>query len=148
MPENEGSRPQKRTKMPILCSGMVAANLAAPTGAQHCPPRALRGAFGSSTPGNRLPQPTTQPVAVHAAGNSTVHTPVELPQKATAVCCRRHTCRHATCRQDLPAGILPCIPPTNLPPCATARELPPVRLPAGAYYLALGPAPSGRVIRM
>ena len=53
MPENEGSRPQKRTKMLILCSGMVAASLAAHTGAQHCPPRALRGASGSSAPGNR-----------------------------------------------------------------------------------------------
>ena len=73
MPENGGSEAQKRTKMPILCSGMVAASSAAL-------PRALRGASGSRTPGNRLPQPTTQP----AAGHTTVHTAEELPQKATA----------------------------------------------------------------
>ena len=93
MPENEGSRPQKRTKMPILCSGMVAASPAAPTGAQHYPPRALRGASGSSTPGNKLPQPTTQPVAKTylpcirpcippdnlPAAHTTVHTAVALP---------------------------------------------------------------------
>ena len=94
-PENEGSRPQMRTKMPILCLGMVAASSAAL-------PRALRGASGSSAPGNRLPQPTTQPAAVHAAGN-----------------CPRATYRRGTTaksyRRVLPPGILPCIPPGNLP---------------------------------
>ena len=53
-----------------------------------------------------------------------------------------------TCRPTYP----PCIPPRNyrkkLPSCATAEELPPCNLPAGAYYRAMGPAPSGRVIRM
>ena len=111
--------------MPFLCSGMVAASSAAL-------PRALRGASGSSTPGNRLPQPTTQPAVVHAPGQPTRwHTTVskqpgyllplippwryrwgttaksyrrgataeELPQKATAVCYRRHAYRR---------GILPC----------------------------------------
>ena len=38
------------------------------------------------------------PVAVHAAGNSTVHTAEELPQKTTAVCYRR----------AYHQGILPC----------------------------------------
>ena len=106
MPENEGSRPQKRTKMPILCSGMVAASPAAPTGTQHCPPQTLRSASGSSTPGNRLPQPTTQPVAVHAA----------------------ETYRRAYCRNLLPR-------PTcrsyyrAYRSSATAEELPPCMLP-------------------
>ena len=108
MPENEGSRPQKRTKMPILCSGMVAASPAAPTGAQHYPPRALRGASGSSTPGNKLPQPTTQPAAKTylplilpcipldnlPAAHTTVHTAVALPLRNYPRACRR--------------GILPC----------------------------------------
>ena len=94
---------------------MVAASLAAPIGAQHHPPRALRGASGSSAPGNRLPQPTTQPAVVHAtAGNCPVHAagncpratyrrvlpPARLPlgQPTCRACC------HATCRQDLPAA--------------------------------------------
>ena len=71
----------------------------------------------------------------------------ELPQKATAVCFRRHTCRHATCRQDLPAGHTTVHTPANPPP----RNLPPCILPQPArraYYRAMGPAPSGRVIRM
>ena len=38
--------------------------------------------------------------------------------------------------------------PANLPAVHTAEELPPGNLPAGAYYRAMGPAPSGRVIRM
>ena len=93
-PENEGSRPQKRTKMPILCSGMVAASPAAPTGTQHCPPQTLRSASGSSTPGNRLPQPTTQPTAVALPpGNyrkklppcaTSRHTTVHTPGQPTA----------------------------------------------------------------
>ena len=150
MPENEGSRPQKRTKMPILCLGMVAASSAAL-------PRALRGASGSSAPGNRLPQPTTQPAVVHAtAGNCPVHAagncpratyrrvlpparlpPGNLPPRPTCRSYYRAYRRGTTAksyRRVLPPGILPCIPPDNLP--------------AGAYYLALGPAPSGRVIRM
>ena len=92
-PENKGFRPQKRTKMPILCSGMVAASPTAPTEAQQRPPELSVCRW-------------------------------ELPP-----------CNLPPC---IPPGILPCIPPANLPPCATA----------GAYYLALGPAPSGRVIRM
>ena len=90
--------------------------------AQHYLPRALRGASGSSAPGNRLPQPTTQPAAVHAAGN----------------------CPRATYRRGATAGtptprtsylplILPCIPPRRyrkkLPSCATAEELPPCMSP-------------------
>ena len=43
-------------------------------------------------------------------------------------------------------GTAPCIPPRNyrkkLPPCATAVHT------TRAYYRAMGPAPSGRVIRM
>ena len=99
--ENEGFEWQKRTKMPILCSGMVAASLAAPIGAQHYPPRALRGASGSSAPGNRLPQPTTQPAPVHTAGTPAAGEPAAKTY-------------------------LPLIPPWNyrkkLPPCATARH--------------------------
>ena len=62
-----------------------------------------------------------------------------------------------TCRQDLPAAhttvhTAVALPPRRyrkkLPSCATAEELPPCNLPAGAYYRAMGPAPSGRVIRM
>ena len=111
------------TKMPILCSGMIAASLAAPTGAQHCPPRALRGASGSSAPGNRLPQPTTQPAAVHAAGNCppcnlppwryrrhaypsdilpAAHTTVHTPGQPT---CRSY--RRPYPRTTYPPGILP-----------------------------------------
>ena len=132
--ENEGFEGQKRTKMPILCSGMVAASPAAL-------PRALRRASGSSTPGNTSPQPTTQPAVVHAPGQPT---------------------RWHTTVSKQPGYLLPLIPPwryrwgttaksyrrsataEELPPC----NLPPDNLPAGAYYLALGPAPSGRVIRM
>ena len=171
--ENEGFEGQKRTKTPILCSGMVAASSAAL-------PRALRGASGSSAPGNRLPQPTTQPAAVHAAGN--------CPVQPTAVCYRRHACRRGTCCQDLPAAHttvqtaeeLPqkatavALPPWNyrkkLPPCATAGHTTvhtpgqPARrayyraYPRATYlpgillrdesYRAMGLAPSGRVIRM
>ena len=54
--ENEGFEWQKRTKTSILCSGMVAASPAAPTGA------------------HRL-----------QLGTAAVHTAEELPQKATAV---------------------------------------------------------------
>ena len=100
------------TKMPILCSGMVAASLAAPIGAQHYPPRALRGASGSSAPGNKLPQPTTQPAAVHAAGNcprATYRrgaTAEELPQKsyrrAYRRVCYRNLPPRPTCRGILP----------------------------------------------
>ena len=87
MPENGGSERQKRTKIPFLCSGMVAASPIAPTGA------------------HRLQLGTA---AVHAAGNSTVHTAGELPQKATA--------------EELP----PCnLPPANLPAAHTAVALPP-----------------------
>ena len=56
---------------------------------------------------------------------------------------------------NLLPGILPCIPLGNyrkkLPPCATAGHTTvhtPGQPPHRAYYLALGPAPSGRVIRM
>ena len=117
MPENEGSRPQKRTKIPFLCSGMVAASLAAPTGAQHYPPRALRGASGSSAPGNRLPQPTTQPAAktylplilpcilpqsaaVHTTGNYRK----KLPPCATA----STPIATRPAAKTYPPGILPC----------------------------------------
>ena len=44
---------------------------------------------------------------------------------------------------NLPPGILPCIPPWRYRQVTTAKYL-----PAGAYYRAMGPAPSGRVIRM
>ena len=111
MPENDGSRPQKRTKMPILCSGMVAASPAAPTGAQHYPPRALRGASGSSAPGNRLPQPTTQPAVVHAtAGN-----------------CPVHAAGHTTVSKQ-PGYLLPLIPPWRYRRGATAKKLTPAHL--------------------
>ena len=86
------------------------------------------------------------------------------------------TCRRACCRElppcnlppwryrrhAYPSDILPAahttvhtavaLPPRRyrkkLPSCATAEELPPCNLPAGAYYRTMGPAPSGRVIRM
>ena len=96
--ENEGFEGQKRTKMPILCSGMVAASLAAPIGAQHYPPRALRGASGSSAPGNRLPQPTTQPAAVH------------------------------TTVSKQPGYLLPLMPPWRYSRGTTAKKLPPAHL--------------------
>ena len=171
--------------MPILCSGMVAASLAAPIGAQHYPPRALRGASGSSAPGNRLPQPTTQLASVHAAGNCPPCNllpcipPWRYRRGTTAKSYRRvlpparlplgqPTCR-ACCRNlppDLPAGHTTHGQPT----CgsyyrayrrgATAEALPQKTTAvcyrrgtaavhaAGAYYLALDPAPSGRVILM
>ena len=136
-----GFQTPKSTKTPILCSGMIAASLAAPTGAQHCPPRALRGASGSSAPGNRLPQPTTQPAAVHAAGN----------------------CPRATYRRGATAGtptprtsylplILPCIPPWRYRRGATAknyrRVLPPrnyrrATCPPGHTTLLWVPRPAG-----
>ena len=134
--------------MPILCSGMIAASLAAPTGAQHCPPRALRGASGSSAPGNRLPQPTTQPVAKTylpcirpcippdnlPAAHTTVHAAVALPprnyRKKLPPCATAGTPTPRTtylpCMLPQPAAktylplILPCIPPDNLPAAHTA----------------------------
>ena len=120
MPENGGSEGQKRTKMPILCSGMVAASPAAPTGAQHYLPRALRGASGSSAPGNRLPQPTTQPAAK-------TYLPGILP------CIPRPTHRHATCRRACcreqhrayRRGATAKNYRRVLPPKATASALPP-----------------------
>ena len=75
--------------------------------------------------------------------------------------CHVHAAVHTTVSKQ-PGYLLPLIPPwryrwgttaksyrrsataEELPPC----NLPPDNLPAGAYYLALGPAPSGRVIRM
>ena len=90
----------------------------------------------------------------------------ELPQKATAVCFRRHACRHAT--------YLPCMLPGTAPVKPTYRSyyrayrrgttaksyrrayyrayprstyLPGI-LPRDESYRAMGPAPSGRVIRM
>ena len=128
-------RRQKRTKIPFLCSGMVAGSSAAL-------PRALRGASGSSTPGNRLPQPTTQPAVVHAPGQPTRwHTTVSkqpgylLPlippwrySRGTAAnSYRRHACRRACCR--------------NLPPCMlpqpAAKTYLPGTLPAAKTYLPL-----------
>ena len=105
------------TKKPILCSGMVAASPAAPTGAQHCPSQTLRSASGSSTPGNRLPQPTTQPAVVHAPGQPT---------------------RWHTTVSKQPGYLLPLIPPwryrwgttaKSYRRSATAEELPPCTLP-------------------
>ena len=143
-PENEGSEGQKRTKMPILCSGMIAASPAAPTGAQHYPPRALRGASGSRTPGNRLPQPTTQPAVVHAPGQPTRwHTTVSKQPGYLLPLIPPLRYRQELLPGNLLPGILPCIPPTNLPPCATARELPPVRLPPGHTTLLWVPRPAG-----
>ena len=84
--------------------------------AQHYPPRALRGAFGSSALGNRLPQPTpVQP----SAGHTTVSKqPRNLPP----------------CM--LP-GTAPCIPPWNyrkkLLPCAAAGT-PVATQPAAKTY--------------
>ena len=104
--ENEGFEGQKRTKMQILCSGMVAASSAAL-------PRALRGASGSSAPGNRLPQPTTQPAAVHATGNY---------PRAT---CPVHAAWHTTVSKQpryLQPLILPCIPPWRCRRGATAKN--------------------------
>ena len=112
-------------------------------------PRALRGASGSRTPGNRLPQPTTQPAVVHAPGQPTRwHTTVSKQPGYLLPLIPPLRYRQELLPGNLLPGILPCIPPTNLPPCATAEELPPCNLTAGAYYRAMGPAPSGRVIRM
>ena len=83
--------------------------------------------------------------------------------------CPVHAAGHTTVSKQ-PGYLLPLIPPwryrrgataKKLPPCATAGTPVAVQpaavyatetyrqdLPAGAYYLALGPAPSGRVIRM
>ena len=116
--------------------------------AQHYLPRALRGASGSSAPGNRLPQPTTQPAPCMPPGTA--------PGQPT----RRHTTvskqpgyllplippwryRQELSPGNLSPGILPCIPPTNLPPCATAGELLPVRLPAAHTTLLWVPRPAG-----
>ena len=134
--------------MPILCSGMVAASPAAPTGAQHCPPQTLRGASGSHTPGNRLPQPTTQPAAktylplilpcmppwryrrgTTAKSYRRVLPPARLPlgQPTRRACCRnllpRPTCRsyyRAYPRTTYLPLIPPCIPPWNY-----RKKLPP-----------------------
>ena len=100
--------------------------------------------------------------AVHAAATCrqdlpTAHTAGELPQKPTAVCYRRHACRRGTCCQDLPAAhttvhTAVALPPRRyrkkLPPCAVAGTHTPGKPTRLAYYLTLGPAPSGRVIRM
>ena len=113
MPENEGSRPQKRTKMPILCSGMVAASQAWCIW-QQCARQKIAATYHATCP-------------VHAAGHTTVSKqpgyllplipPRSYRKKATAVCYRRHTCRRTTCRRvcyrNLPPrptrpGILPC----------------------------------------
>ena len=132
--ENEGFEGQKRTKMPILCSGMVAASLAAPIGAQHYPPRALRGASGSSTPGNRLPQPTTQPAVVHATAEEL--SPCMLPQPAA--------------KTYLPL-ILPRIPPWLYRRGATAknyrRVLPPRNYPRATYPPGILPCSGSRAQR-
>ena len=124
-PENEGSEGQKRTKMPILCSGMIAASPAAPTGAQHYPPRALRGASGSSAPGNRLPQPTTQPAAVHTTVSKQ---PRNLLPRPTCRSYRRAYRRGATAEA--------------LPQKATAEELPPCMSP-GHTTVRWVPRPAG-----
>ena len=146
--------------------------------AQHCPPRALRGASGSSAPGNRLPQPTTQPAAK-------TYLPLILPcmppwryrRGTTAKSYRRvlpparlplgqPTCR-ACCRNlppDLPAGHTTHGQPTcrsyyRAYRCGTTATsyrrvtyprptYPPGLLPRDGSYRAMGPAPSGRVIRM
>ena len=102
-----------------------------------------------------------------------MHTAVELPQKATAVCYRRHAYPSdnlpavhaaATCCQDLPAAHTTVHTPGH-PTCRSyyrayrcsataghtavyATETYRQDLPTGAYYRAMGPAPSGRVIRM
>ena len=87
--------------------------------------------------------PGTAPRATYCRAYRRGATAEELPQKATAVCYRRHAYPSdnlpavhaaATCRQDLPA--------------AHTTVHTPGQPTAGAYYLALGPAPSGRVIRM
>ena len=100
--------------MPILCSGMVAASPAAL-------PQALRGASGSSAPGNRLPQPTTQPAPVHTAGTPTPRTtylPCMLPQPAAK-----------TYLPLIPPCIPPCIPPWRYRRGATAKNYRRVLLP-------------------
>ena len=100
--------------------------------AQHCPPRALRGASGSRTPGNRLPQPTTQPAVVHAPGQPTRwHTTVSKQPGYLLPLIPPLRYRQELLPGNLLPGILPCIPLGNyrkkLPPC----NLPPTNLPTG-----------------
>ena len=99
---------------------MIAASLAAPTGAQHCPPRALRGASGSSAPGNRLPQPTTQPAPCMPPGTA--------PVQPTAVALQPRNYRKKLPPARLSPGILPAgyttvsKQPRNLLPRPTCRS--------------------------
>ena len=133
MPENGGSEAQKRTKIPFLCLGMVAASSAAL-------PRALRGASGSSALGNRLPQPTTQPAAVALPPRNYRK---KLPPCATAGTPTSRT-TYLPCMLPQPAAktylplILPCIPPDNLPAAHTTVQTA-VKLPQKATAVALPP---------
>ena len=104
--------------------------------------------------------PRNLPSCMPPPGTAPCMSPGTAPVQPTAVCYRRHACRRGTCCQDLPAAhttvhTAVALPPRRyrkkLPSCATAEELPPRnyrRACRRAYYLALEPAPSGRVIRM
>ena len=134
------------TKTPILCSGMVAASSAAL-------PRALRGASGSSAPGNRLPQPTTQPAVVHAPGQPTRwHTTVSKQPGYLLPLIPPLRYRQELLPGNLLPGILPCIPPWRYRRGATAknyrRVLPPrnyrrATYPPGHTTLLWVPRPAG-----
>ena len=77
-------------------------------------PRALRGASGSSTPGNRLPQPTTQPAVVHAPGQPTRwHTTVSKQPGYLLRLIPPWRYRQELLPGNLLPLILPCIPPRN-----------------------------------
>ena len=142
-PENEGSGGQKRTKTSILCSKCPKMRVPDPKSAQK-----WRFCARGWLP--RAQQRCHEPCGVHLAA-----------------------VRQATDCRNLPRNLPPCIPPARLSPrnlsprptcrsyyrayrCSAtaghtavyAAETYRQDLPAGAYYLALGPAPSGRVIRM
>ena len=114
--------------------------------------------------------PGTAPRATYCRAYRRGATAEELPQKATAVCYRRHAYPSdnlpavhaaATCRQTYQPGTLPtdnlpaahttvhtavALPPRRylkkLPPCATAEELPPC-MPPGHTTLLWIPRPAG-----
>ena len=157
--ENEGFEWQKRTKTPILCSGMVAASSALPATSpaeciwQQCARQQIAATYHATC--RRAcyrEQAARLPAAAHAAvalqprnyrKKATAGTPVAVQPVAVHAA--------ATCCQDLPAAHTTVHTPGQ-PTCrsyyrayrcsATAEEMPPC-MPPGHTTLLWGPRPAG-----
>ena len=133
-PENKGFRPQKRTKTPILCSKGLKMRVLNGKSAQK--PRFCARGWLPRAQQRLLELSTTrhEPCGVHLAAVRQAIDCRNLPPRPT---CRSYyrACRRGATAEELPQKATAGTPVAGY----TARR---------AYYLAMGPAPSGRVIRM